>query len=98
MKPEPIAPTDQQLEAYLRNLGDAACPSCGSADLAFEGIEGDSGRLYQRIECHKCGLGWSDGFTLDSVLVDGRDEFYQTTLVSWKSVESEAASAQTKGE
>lgn len=39
------------------------CPVCGSDDLEFDIIEPEGESFKQKIDCHKCGLGftiWSE--------------------------------------
>lgn len=68
--------TNEQAQNYLKNRG-SSCPFCGSDQIQGDSVEVHDGRVYQSVQCLKCGEGWHDGYTLDSVADDGGDvEFH----------------------
>ncbi len=66
--------TAEQVKKYIRTDG-VGCLYCRSDDIAGGQIETDENRAYQKITCNACGAFWTDGYTLDSVLGRGDEDF-----------------------
>ena len=69
------AASEKELAQKYVQAGGVKCPFCDSQDIEGGSVEIDSGRAYQKVSCHKCGKAWHDGYTLDSLLFEGNDDF-----------------------
>jgi Zn ribbon nucleic-acid-binding protein len=51
---------------YLRN-GGTHCPGCSSSDISGDVWEQEAGVILQEMDCHACGLNWTDHYGLDAI-------------------------------
>jgi transposase-like protein len=67
--PDPRPLTPAQRAAYVRS-GYTACPYCKSSDVVGHPPEVDCNYATQEVTCSECGRGWTDVYTLTSIVED----------------------------
>jgi len=68
--------TPEDVRKWLDETEGVECPMCGSSDVDFDMPDWESGSMYQRGTCKKCGAAWCEAYTLDRVALEGADGQY----------------------
>ena len=68
---------EKEMAKRYVQAGGVKCPFCDSVDIEGGAVEIDFGRAYQKVTCKKCGHDWSDGYSLNSIMLT--DEFVHVT-------------------
>jgi len=73
---------DKAEENYVQRCRDGAwrCPCCGSDELDWDSLDAQDSQVVQDVVCNKCGLEWTDVYSISGVNIKGFERIPKTVV------------------